>query len=185
MNRSSIIAVGLLVLGTYALVRAQVATPLPEAIPTEAPDRSEDEQSLLGRLRHWDPNEIRQREEDLSSLGDLDGAISLLQDLKKNADLTSALTPAEREVLANLVALQKLKEKRDAEVQSHQESQALGRFQLIGESGWIYRIDTATGEVVGMPVGAQAWNRMVRTVEANSEETSVPPWDKPLPVVTP
>ncbi len=46
---------------------------------------------------------------------------------------------------------------------------APGRYQLIGESGWIYRIDTETGEVVGMPVGAQGWSRVVELGELTSQ----------------
>lgn len=162
MKRSTIIAVGLLVLGTYALVRAQVATPPAKELPAEVSDRWADDGPVQGIRRKVDLDEIRRRAEVLSSHGDLDAAISLLQNLKKNADLTSALTPAEREVLTNIVARQKLKEKSDDAVQSQasKSPQAHGRYQLIGESGWVYRIDTATGEVLGMSVGNQDWVRV-------------------------
>ena len=118
MKRSSIIAVGLLVLGTYALVRAQVATPPAKELPAAASSRWADNGPVQGirRLRSYQASESPQ-------------------------------------------------------------PHAPGRFQLIGESGWVYRIDTATGEVVGMPVGAQAWNRLVRVIEVTSviEATSEEP----------
>lgn len=190
MKRSSIIVVGLLVLATIGaarVARGQATAPDPLTV-RDVPD---DEGLIAKELESAGQQLVRRvplgilmlnpstnktylivamedGKEDTADLtarttaiGDAEGALMQYERLLGRTDLS----PVEKRWITQRMSALNLASKKADAAQTEQQSATLpGRYQLIGESGWVYRMDTATGEVVGMLVGNQGWVRVGTSV---------------------
>ena len=141
MARSAIIAIGLMVLGLSADMLAGERGPGPSTTASADEHRqSPHEAEALGRQ------------------GDVDGTVELFSELL-NHDLTME---GPKVITARIARWGAEKEEAPTSTtqQPRREPPVPGRYRLVGESGWVFLIDTATGEVLGMPVGSTRWQRL-------------------------
>jgi len=139
MSRSLLLCIGLTILGLGVVTFAQGTS-------------AESQSSGLDAM--WAEAEVR------SLQGDIDGARELFNEIRVHED---ELTPQGRLLLdSRLLGLREMQESRQARSPQRPERELPGshRYQLVGESGWVYRLDTATGEVLGVQVGRDQWQRI-------------------------
>lgn len=153
MSRSLLLCIGLTMLGLGVVSFAQ---------GTSADSQSSRWEAMLAEA------EVR------SQQGDIDGARKLLDEIRVHED---ELTKVGRLYLeSRLLRLREMQESRQERSLQRLERKLPGplRYQLVGESGWVYRLDTATGEVLGVQVGEAQWQPISGTATHESPLTGLP-----------